>query len=135
MRDDQDRKPDDGTRVQANQAAKAEQADRLIHIDGVAYKAGDLSPEALKLVSNIQMVDAKLNAMSQEAAMFNTARLAYIQALQKALPDKSEANMGQRGDQSSGQKSDQKVGQKADHSSARGAETSTIAHIDFLRTD
>lgn len=94
-----------------NRDSDGQAGDRLIQIDGVAYKASDLSQEALQLIDNIQMVEAKLSVMKQEAAMFNTARLAYIQALKQALPEKSR------------------------QTPAQDVHSSPAAGIDFLSTD
>lgn len=55
-------------------------------IDGREYDTEQLPEAAQAQVTNIQLVDQKLAQLQQEAAMMQTARNAYVQALQAELP-------------------------------------------------
>lgn len=55
-------------------------------IDGKEYDTKQLSDAAKAQVTNIQIVDQKLTQLQQEMAIMQTARNAYVQALQAELP-------------------------------------------------
>jgi len=55
-------------------------------IDGTEYDTEQLSEAAKSQVTNIQLVDQKIAQLQQELAIVQTARNAYVQALQAALP-------------------------------------------------
>jgi len=57
-----------------------------VNIDGKAYDFDSLSDEAKKLLASIRFADAKLTQLQQEAAMVQTARRTYANALADALP-------------------------------------------------
>ncbi len=58
-------------------------------IDGREYDTETLSEAAQAQVTNIQVVDQKIAQLQQEAAIMQTARNAYVQALQAELPKES----------------------------------------------
>lgn len=58
-------------------------------IDGREYETEQLSEAAKAQVTNIQLVDQKLAQLQQEQAIMQTARNAYVQALQAELPKES----------------------------------------------
>jgi len=55
-------------------------------IDGTEYDTEQLSEAAKSQVTNIQLVDQKIAQLQQELAIVQTARNAYVQALQAELP-------------------------------------------------
>jgi hypothetical protein len=58
----------------------------IITIDGIEYDLDTLSDEANGQLGNIQFVDAELQRLSAQIAVFQTARIAYARALSEALP-------------------------------------------------
>jgi len=58
-------------------------------IDGKEYDTEQLSEAAREQLASIQLVDQKLAQLQQEAAILQTARNAYAQALQAELPKES----------------------------------------------
>ncbi|MBO6899658.1 MAG: hypothetical protein JJ868_20100 [Shimia sp.] len=58
-------------------------------IDGKEYDTEQLSDAAREQLVNIQIVDEKLRTAQRDAAIMQTARNAYIQALQAELPKES----------------------------------------------
>ncbi len=57
----------------------------LIKIDEKEYDLDQLSEEAKAHLVNIQFVDAELQRLNAQAAVFQTARNAYSKALNEAL--------------------------------------------------
>ena len=53
----------------------------MIKIDDVEYEVDKLSNEAKDQITNIQFVDQKLQQLSNELAVADTARMAYVSAL------------------------------------------------------
>ena len=62
-----------------------DEADNTVRIDDVDYKIDELSEEAKKLITTIQFVDQQLNQLQNEFAVSDTARIGYLNALQKEL--------------------------------------------------
>lgn len=60
-----------------------------LNIDGKEYDTEQLSEAAREQLACIQLVDQKLAQLQQEAAILQTARNAYAQALQAELPNES----------------------------------------------
>lgn len=58
----------------------------IIHINGVAYNAADLSEAARRELSMLQATDAKLAELQRDLAISQTARNAYAHALAALLP-------------------------------------------------
>ena len=58
-------------------------------IDGKDYDTEQLSDAAKAQVTNVQLVDQKIAQLQQELAIMQTARNAYVQALQAELPKES----------------------------------------------
>jgi len=56
-----------------------------ITIDGIEYDADSLSAEAKNQLQSIQFVDAELARLNGQAAVLQTARVAYANALKQAL--------------------------------------------------
>jgi hypothetical protein len=57
-----------------------------ISIDNKSYDLDTLSDEAKAQLASIQFVDAELARLQAQAAALQTARIAYSNALQAALP-------------------------------------------------
>lgn len=57
-----------------------------IKIDNIDYNVDDLSDEAKAQLVNLRLTDAKLEQLKQDAAIMQTARNAYANALKAALP-------------------------------------------------
>ena len=62
-----------------------------ITIDGKDYDLDDLSKDAKAQIDSIVLCDRKLAELQSEAAIIQTARNAYVGALQELLP-KDAAN-------------------------------------------
>lgn len=58
----------------------------LIKIDEIEYEFDNLSQEVKNHLANLQFVDAELARLNAQAAVFQTARNAYSQALKELLP-------------------------------------------------
>jgi hypothetical protein len=58
----------------------------MITIDNKEYDLNTLSDEAKAQLTSLQFVDAELQRLTAQAAAFQTARIAYCNALQAALP-------------------------------------------------
>ena len=56
-----------------------------ITIDGHEYDSDSLSDAARSQVVNLQVVDQKINQLSQDIAILQTARNAYASALKSEL--------------------------------------------------
>ena len=56
-----------------------------VTIDGVDYETDQLSEDARAQLTSVQAVDRKLAELQAEAAMLQTARVAYFAALKQAL--------------------------------------------------
>ena len=59
-------------------------------IDGVEYAFDQLSDEAKAQVANLQATEMELTRLKQQQAIVQTARMAYVNALKKALPTSGE---------------------------------------------
>ncbi|WP_114971924.1 DUF6447 family protein [Rhodoferax ferrireducens] len=57
-----------------------------ITIDNQDYDLDTLSDEAKAQLQSLQFVDAELQRLTAQTAVFQTARIAYSKALQQALP-------------------------------------------------
>ncbi len=57
-----------------------------IKIDDKDYNLETLSDEAKNQLVSLQFVDAELQRLNAQAAVLQTARLAYANALKQALP-------------------------------------------------
>ena len=57
-----------------------------ITIDNQNYDLETLSDEAKNQLVSLQFVDAELQRLNAQAAVLQTARLAYANALKEALP-------------------------------------------------
>jgi hypothetical protein len=57
-----------------------------ITIDNQNYELETLSDEAKNQLASIQFVDGELQRLNAQAAVLQTARLAYANALKDALP-------------------------------------------------
>ena len=58
----------------------------MITIDNKQYDLDSLSEDAKAQLASIQFVDSELARMQAKAAAYQTARAAYLKALQAALP-------------------------------------------------
>lgn len=58
-----------------------------IKIDDKTYNVADLSDDAKTQINNLQMVDQQIRRLQQEAAVAQTARMAYVASLQTLLPE------------------------------------------------
>ena len=57
-----------------------------IKIDNVDYDTDKLTEEAKAQLASIQFCDQELQRLQAQAAAYQTARIAYANALQSALP-------------------------------------------------
>jgi ABC-type antimicrobial peptide transport system ATPase subunit len=57
-----------------------------VTIDGKEYDSETLSDEAKNHIQNVQYCEQKMADLQRELAVVRTARNAYAQALQRALP-------------------------------------------------
>lgn len=57
-----------------------------VNVNGTEYNIADLSDEAKMQVQNLRAADAEIRHLNIQLALAQTARNAYIQALQAALP-------------------------------------------------
>jgi hypothetical protein len=57
-----------------------------LNFDGVEYALDSLSEEARNQLGNVRATDLELARLRQQAAIMQTARMAYLQALKNALP-------------------------------------------------
>lgn len=57
----------------------------IIKIDNKDYEFDNLSAEAKSQVQTIQFVDGEINRFKAQMAVFQTARMAYIKALQAEI--------------------------------------------------
>ena len=60
--------------------------ENTVTIDGTDYPLDKLSLEARKQLESLNLVDRKLSELQQDAAIMQTARIAYSRALLEALP-------------------------------------------------
>jgi hypothetical protein len=60
---------------------------KKINIEGVEYNVDELSDEAKAELQAVQIADAEIKHLNRQLAITQTARNAYIQALQALLPD------------------------------------------------
>ena len=60
----------------------------IITIDEVEYELDSLSDDAKAEFTSLQLVDQKLAQLNAEAAVYQTARIGYANALNAALPKK-----------------------------------------------
>ena len=58
----------------------------MIKINDVDYKLDDLSDDAKAQLQGIQVAEAEVKRLNVQIALAQTARNAYMQALQAALP-------------------------------------------------
>ena len=58
----------------------------MIKINDVDYKLDDLSDDAKAQLQGIQVAEAEVKRLNIQIALAQTARNAYMQALQAALP-------------------------------------------------
>ena len=59
--------------------------EKKITIDGVEYKIGDLSENALAHLESISFVDSQLQQLNNEWAVADTAKIGYSNALKLEL--------------------------------------------------
>lgn len=57
-----------------------------ITIDNHTYDLDTLSPDARAQLTSLQFIDAELARLQAQAAVLQTARMAYSKALKAALP-------------------------------------------------
>ena len=64
----------------------SEDSDEIdVNIDGVSYKLESLSQEAKEHLTNVQFIDQKIQQLSNEWAVADTARIGYTRALEAEL--------------------------------------------------
>ena len=70
--------------------AEQQAEEATITIDDTAYKVDDLSDNAKGQIQGIQMAEAEIKRLNIQVALAQTARNAYMQALQADLPANDE---------------------------------------------
>ena len=63
-----------------------------INIDGTNYDLDSMSQGAKDQLASLQFVDRELQRLSNEAAVYQTARAAYIKALKETLGATAQLN-------------------------------------------
>ncbi|OYU43737.1 MAG: hypothetical protein CFE44_16770 [Burkholderiales bacterium PBB4] len=63
-----------------------------INIDGVAYDVDSMSSAAKEQLASLQFVDRELQRLSNEAAVYQTAKAAYVKALKDNLSAPAQLN-------------------------------------------
>lgn len=63
-----------------------------IQIDEKEYDLDQLSDEAKAQLASLQFVDAELQRLTAQAAVLQTARVAYSKALNEVLAEKQPSN-------------------------------------------
>jgi hypothetical protein len=58
----------------------------MLNIDDKGYKIDDLSDDAKAQLQGLQVAEAEIKRLNIQLALAQTARNAYMQALQAALP-------------------------------------------------
>ena len=66
----------------------------LITIDGRQYELDLLSSTAKEQLASLQFVDAEIQKLQAQLAVYQTARMAYSNALKAALPKMEEVVVG-----------------------------------------
>ena len=64
-----------------------ENSEQKIQINNVEYKLGDLSDNAQGQIRGLQMAENEIKRLNAQIALAQTARNAYMQALQDDLPE------------------------------------------------
>lgn len=62
-----------------------EMTTKNVNIDGTEYSTENLSDSARKQLNNIQFVETRIQQLSNELAISDTARIAYAAALKKEV--------------------------------------------------
>lgn len=62
-----------------------------INIDGKDYDFDTLPQSAKEQLQSLQFVDTELKRLQAQAAIYQTARIAYVNALQQALAQVTQA--------------------------------------------
>ncbi len=57
-----------------------------VSIEGREYDPDKLSEQARQLLTSVNVVDQEIRRLQAQLAIFQTARRAYVTALQQALP-------------------------------------------------
>ncbi len=57
-----------------------------VTVDGISYPFSALSPAARAQLTNLQFVDAEIARLQSQLAVYQTARIAYNNALNDLLP-------------------------------------------------
>lgn len=65
--------------------------DQIVTIDGIDYKAADLSDNAKQQMMNMKVTDEEIQRLERQLAIARTARVAYGQALLDAMPNPEAA--------------------------------------------
>jgi|AZIJ01.1.fsa_nt_gi hypothetical protein len=68
----------------------AEKSDQKIQINNVEYNLSDLSENAQGQLRGVQIAENEMKRLNTQLALAQTARNAYMQALQDDLPEKTE---------------------------------------------
>ena len=66
----------------------------IINIDDKEYDAEQLSDEIKAQLISLQFVDAELQRLNAEAAVYQTARVAYANAVNELLADADKKKQG-----------------------------------------
>lgn len=61
-----------------------------INIDNIDYDLDTLTDEAKAQLASVQFVDAELQRLNAQIAVYQTARAAYAKQLSEALPQKKQ---------------------------------------------
>jgi hypothetical protein len=67
-----------------------EKSEQKIQINNVEYNVDDLSENAQGQLRGVQIAENEMKRLNAQLALAQTARNAYMQALQADLPEKTE---------------------------------------------
>jgi len=65
--------------------------DQVVTIDGIDYRAADLSDDAKQQMMNLKVTDEEIQRLERSLSIARTARSAYGQALLDAMPNPEAA--------------------------------------------
>ena len=65
--------------------------DQIVTLDGVDYKASDLSDNVKQQMMNLKVTDEEIQRLERSLAIARTARVAYGEALLDAMPNPEAA--------------------------------------------
>ena len=78
-----------GNKMADQDAQQKKVESKIMKFNNVEYKIDDLSDIAKGQLDGLQVAESKIKHLNAELALIQTARNAYLQALQAALPEEN----------------------------------------------